>query len=247
MIVEALWRPEDERAQEQLERAFAGEDLAGALLAIEGIDEEQQREVREAIDALIHQAKAILEVSPEPTTAQFTRALQKTLRGFQGDNEDYHAPHNSHLSRVLRRRRGLPILLSSLWILVGEGLDAQVQGVGLPGHFIARVGGERGQLVDPFSGGATLDQEACERIVARVSRGKTLFREEFLRSVSLQELLIRVLRNLVNAHRMHRDPAALYRVARLWGALCPDLAEPRALIVQIEETLSLRRPRGQAN
>src|SRR5689334_18423052 len=39
-----------------------------------------------------------------------------TLHGFAGDTEHYDRPENSMLDRVLERRRGLPILLSTVYI-----------------------------------------------------------------------------------------------------------------------------------
>ena len=44
------------------------------------------------------------------------------------------------LAPVVARGRGMPILVSSVWIIVGTGAGIPVRGVGLPGHFIARVG-----------------------------------------------------------------------------------------------------------
>ena len=37
--------------------------------------------------------------------------------GFCGDEEDYHHPRNSMLHHVIERKKGLPILLSCLYIL----------------------------------------------------------------------------------------------------------------------------------
>lgn len=246
MLVEELWRPADEIARTQLERAILQGDLAAALLAVEGAPEIQQQQALAAIASLVQQAQAALRDAPGSTPEDFSTALRGVLAGFEGDRDDYYAPHNSHLSRVLLRRRGLPILLSSVWILVGSGLGVQVQGVGLPGHFIARIGGDDGVMVDPFSGGKRLDRETCRRHLERASKG-ALSLDEALRPVSLPDLLERVLRNLVNAHQLQRDPAAVYRAARLWAALRPGLDEPRAMVTRVEKTLSLQGPRSLAN
>src|SRR5687767_5366770 len=37
------------------------------------------------------------------------------IEGFRGDREEYDAPENSYLPRVLARRRGLPILLALVY------------------------------------------------------------------------------------------------------------------------------------
>ena len=247
MLVEELWRPADEAAKVQLERASRDRDLTLALLAIEGAPPPQQEEALDTLDALARRARAHLPDPADASPEQQLRALRLALASYQGDREDYHAPENSHLGRVLQRRRGLPILLSALWILVGERLGAQVQGVGLPGHFIARVGGDEGLLVDPFSGGARLDREACKRHVERALQGKATFHDGYLRAVSHTELLERVIRNLIHSYQLRRSPAELYRCARLWAALRPDQQEPRDELRRIEEALGLRRPRAAAN
>ena len=57
-----------------------------------------------------------------------------------------------------------PITLSLVLIEVGRRLGLEMEGIGLPGHFItgARVDGEQ-VLLDPFDGGAILTAESCRR------------------------------------------------------------------------------------
>lgn len=77
--------------------------------------------------------------------------------GLIGDVEDYDNPDNSMLDLVLTRRRGLPILLSVVWVEVGRRLGLPLRGVGLPGHYVAGWFGEGDPiLVDPFRGGALI-------------------------------------------------------------------------------------------
>ncbi len=87
-------------------------------------------------------------------------ALEEVLgrrAGFLGDTEEYDHPDNSMLDIVLRRREGLPILLSIVWIEVGRRVGMPLRGVGLPGHFVAGWFGEGEPiLVDPFRGGVAI-------------------------------------------------------------------------------------------
>ncbi|MCC6721802.1 MAG: transglutaminase family protein [Bacteroidia bacterium] len=55
---------------------------------------------------------------------------------FSGDNEDYHNPDNSYLSKVLDRKKGNPISLAIIYSLVAQRLNLPVFGVNLPQHFI---------------------------------------------------------------------------------------------------------------
>src|ERR687885_532557 len=63
--------------------------------------------------------------------------------GFAGDREEYDHPDNSMLDRVLERRRGLPILLSVVYVAVAERAGVPLGGVGLPGHFVVGHFGAR--------------------------------------------------------------------------------------------------------
>ncbi|NEC24947.1 transglutaminase-like domain-containing protein [Streptomyces parvus] len=60
--------------------------------------------------------------------------------GFGGSSADYQRLDSSLLQQVLRRRRGLPILLSVVWIEVARRAGAPVYGVALPGHFVVGFG-----------------------------------------------------------------------------------------------------------
>ena len=59
--------------------------------------------------------------------------------GFHGNTEEYYDPRNSYLNEVLDRRTGIPITLSTVYIEVARRGGLEVEGVGLPGHFIVRV------------------------------------------------------------------------------------------------------------
>lgn len=74
--------------------------------------------------------------------------------GFRGSPGDYQRLESSLLHEVLRRRRGLPILLSVVWMEVARRAGAPVYGVALPGHFVVGFGPtEQQALADPFDGG----------------------------------------------------------------------------------------------
>ncbi|WP_381794403.1 tetratricopeptide repeat protein [Streptomyces niveus] len=95
--------------------------------------------------------------------------LLGTRLGFRGTPGEYRRLEASLLHEVLRRRRGLPILLSVLWTEVARRAGAPVYGVALPGHFVVGLGvpGEPDQqvLVDPYAGGRLLTRQDTETLV----------------------------------------------------------------------------------
>ena len=89
-----------------------------------------------------------------------------TVHGFTGDTEQYDRPENSMLDRVLERQRGLPILLSVVYVEAARRADVPLAGVGLPGHYVvAHFGAIEPLLLDPFSGGAEVTGDAPSALV----------------------------------------------------------------------------------
>ncbi|WP_217214776.1 transglutaminase-like domain-containing protein [Streptomyces sp. AC550_RSS872] len=95
------------------------------------------------------------------------RELLGERYGFRGSAADYQRLESSLLHEVLRRRRGLPILLSVVWMEVARRAGAPVYGVALPGHFVVGFGPAEDQvLADPFDGGRVLTGSDAELLVA---------------------------------------------------------------------------------
>ncbi|MEX2220812.1 MAG: transglutaminase-like domain-containing protein, partial [Candidatus Rokuibacteriota bacterium] len=117
--------------------------------------------------------------------------------GFAGDRADYFDPRNSHLNEVLNRRLGIPITLSLVLIEVGRRLDLEMEGIGLPGHFItgARIAGEQ-VLLDPFNRGALVTAESCGKLVSQALGRPVRLRPEHFAPVSNRQFLTRILANL---------------------------------------------------
>lgn len=117
--------------------------------------------------------------------------------GFQGDTETYDDPLNALLPAVIRRRKGLPIALSILWIDLARRLGFKAVGVGLPGHFIAAIQSDFGLLCfDPFHQGRPVNDTSGEDLVKRATSGRVRFQPEMLCPTPDRHILIRLVRNL---------------------------------------------------
>ncbi|MGI8904690.1 MAG: transglutaminase family protein [Solirubrobacteraceae bacterium] len=125
--------------------------------------------------------------------------------GFAGDREHYDDPANSMLDVVLTMRRGLPILLSVVYVEVARRAGIPLAGVGLPGHFVVgHFGADPPLLLDPFAGGG-----AVEADVNRL----------FVRPWRAHEIAMRMLHNLVAAYQRRGDLGAAIRAAGMRLAL----------------------------
>jgi len=111
--------------------------------------------------------------------------------GFRGNAEDYYDPKNSFLNEVIERRQGIPISLAMLYAIVGRRAGMQIDGINMPGHFIARY--ER-ILFDPFHQGRILSRPDCEAILARQ---RLKVESIYFAPASSRVILMRVLANLL--------------------------------------------------
>ncbi|GHG96024.1 transglutaminase-like domain-containing protein [Streptomyces lanatus] len=141
------------------------------------------------------------------------RELLGERYGFRGTPGDYQRLESSLLHEVLRRRRGLPILLSVVWLEVARRAGAQVYGVALPGHFVVGFGPADDQvLVDPFDGGRLLTGSDAELLVVGAT-GAPL-EQSMLTAADPLEVVQRILNNIRAwaAARPERTDVALWGV-----------------------------------
>ncbi|MEV6775975.1 transglutaminase-like domain-containing protein [Streptomyces syringium] len=145
--------------------------------------------------------------------------------GFHGSAADYRRLESSLLDEVLLRRRGLPILLSVVWLEVARRAGAPVYGVALPGHFVVGFGDPYGEkvLVDPFDGGRPLSDEDAGLLVAGAT-GAPLSPSMFAPAEPL-DIVLRVLNNI-----------------RAWAAARPERSDVQLWALE----LSLLLPRHPA-
>lgn len=228
-----LWAREDERDLAEFLEAVRRGDLVGALFSIEGTP----RAARRPAEALLDAAASSVRVRTAGTRSSFQKArlLARVLGedlGFAGDEDDYYDPRNVLLGPLLERRKGMPILLSILWMEVGRRAGIPVAGIGLPGHFIVRVGLPPGTLADPFAGGVPLTVDDCRRKVKSLADGRVPWRAEYLRQLELPALLERLLRNLSGCRGRAGDEAGRFRAVTFLSALRPD--EPENLLSRAE-------------
>ncbi|WP_173915095.1 transglutaminase-like domain-containing protein [Streptomyces barkulensis] len=195
--------------RERFARAARAErpDLALLCLLIGAeADPAVRAEGGKGVDGLVDAAQieldrltGLLPYAPSHTPAQWAHALAELLggrHGFHGTPADYRRLESSLLNEVLRRRRGLPILLSVVWLEVARRAGAPVYGVALPGHFVVGFGDPRGEhvLADPFAGGLPLTGQDVELLVAGTAG--TPLSEAMLQPAGPVEIVLRVLNNI---------------------------------------------------
>lgn len=158
--------------------------------------------------------------APHFTTVPVIAALLRDrlrLRGAGGGDPQAHYLHS-----VMDRGAGIPIACGALWMAVGQRAGIPVEGIGLPGHFVVRVGST---LVDAFSGGEPLDHEAARQLVSSVAGTEVDELDPiWLRPSNVRTILARMSRNLRGCHAAREDWARALLAADRCVALLPGSA-----------------------
>lgn len=146
---------------------------------------------------------------------------QKQLAGAK---DDYYNPRNSDLVYVIENKRGIPISLALVFMLVGHRLGMAIDGCNFPGHFLAMTY-ERGDplIIDCFHGGLLIDDSLLARYLDPVT--VTVRDLVHLRS-DVRSIVARVLRNLINAYRAAGEKEDLELMMELLATL-PDEDSPQ--------------------
>ncbi len=184
-----------------------------------------------ALDALAAAARPLIPPNCSPAVA--ADGLRAVLAGFSGSAQDYQDVRASLLHEVLRRRRGLPLLLSVLWLEVAARLDVPAYALALPGHVVVGLGDPDDDhvLVDAFTGGRPLDRERTAQQLAAAG-----WAPQDARVLTPADLLLRLLTN-IRALTSRQAPSLEVSATRLW-AVELSLLLPR-------HPVTLRRERGE--
>jgi regulator of sirC expression with transglutaminase-like and TPR domain len=183
----------------QLPHLHRTEGLLRAAIAVSmhALDDVDPARIEQRLQTL---SLRVCERSPSRRTAAILANMHAVLfeeEGFLGNLERYYNALNSYVPAVLDTRRGVPVLLSLIYKVVGEWAGLQIQGINAPGHFMLRVRCDNAwMIVDPFFGGQVLTRsEAFERL-DRVAGRRVPRTNQMLATATHEQWLIRILGNL---------------------------------------------------
>lgn len=146
---------------------------------------------------------------------------------YHGSRTNYYNASNSYLNEVLDDREGLPLTLSILLVEMARRAGLQADGIGLPGHFIARVIPQGGEPIylDAFEGGAVLTVAECRKKVQEYSG--LPWNRNYLEPQPAHVIIQRMLRNLIRVSTGAEDLEASLRYVRTILQLDSDSVEDR--------------------
>lgn len=106
------------------------------------------------------------------------------IHQFSGNITNYHAPQNSFLNNVLESKKGNPLMLSVVYLLICIDLKIPVYGINLPQHFVLAYLNEDANLIDvnnkslsnnilfyinPFSKGLLFNQKDIDQFLKQLN------------------------------------------------------------------------------
>jgi regulator of sirC expression with transglutaminase-like and TPR domain len=122
--------------------------------------------------------------------------LFNSLR-FSANTKNFHSPGNSMLSNVLETRKGNPISLCSIYLLVAKKLGLPIYGVNLPNLFVLTYkSADASFYINAFNKGLIFSRKD---IVNYLEHLNIESRDVFFDPCSNLDIVTRVLRNLIVA------------------------------------------------
>ena len=205
-------------------RSLSYELETGALLLARSVYSDV--DVAQCCRQLDEIATRCRELIAEPCSArEKCRVINRVLfhdYGYHSNLEYYSDPENSFLHRVLARRKGIPISLCTVYLLVAQRLGFSLEPVGLPSHFV--VGcflDERPFFIDAFDGGSL---RSSEEMIARFKLFGGATPGSALAPTPVREVLCRSCRNLVN----HYTASGNLERAKLFASFVDDFESTHA-------------------
>ena len=203
---------------ETLQRAlkqWAQEDSDDLLKGVLLLSRYQYADLDEnKIRKQLHQIKqdVWLELHEDLTALEKVRIINHILfevHQFSGNITNYHAPQNSFINNVLESKKGNPLMLSVVYMLICKELNIPVYGINLPQHFVLAYLNDYANLMDvnnkslnnnilfyinPFSKGLMFNQKDIDQFLKQLNLDPEA---KYYQPCSNIEIIKRCLNNLI--------------------------------------------------
>lgn len=142
---------------------------------------------------------AWLEFKPDMVPFDQVRVINSVLFNklkFAANTKNFHSPGNSMLNVVLETRKGNPITLCVIYMLVAQKLKLPVYGVNLPNLFVLTYKDEKHSqfYINAFNKGLIFSTQDIENYINELHLPP---QESFFQPCSNLEIVRRMLRNLI--------------------------------------------------
>jgi len=183
-----------------------------------------------AIEQLRFEAWTLLrsEMHPADQVQMLNHVIFRNHK-FSANTQHFHSPANSMLQRVIETKRGNPLSLCVIYLLVAQRLDLPVFGVNLPNLFVLTYQPEN-KLFEPFyincyNRGVVLSRADIEHYVGQLG---ITSQDTFYEPCSNLDIVRRAMRNLQVSFEKLQELGKAEEVSQLLAILTEDKPKPEA-------------------
>ena len=162
-----------------------------------------------------------LELNENLTALEKVRVINHILfevHRFSGNTENYNAPENSYINKVIENKKGNPLTLAIIYLVIAHQLNMPIYGVNLPQHFVMAYIDENDLsehewedkilfYINPFSKGAVFSRREIDMFLKQLNLTPEKMYYTPCSNVNIME---RIVRNLISAYNKlgHPDKVA---------------------------------------
>ncbi|MDN5216578.1 transglutaminase-like domain-containing protein [Fulvivirgaceae bacterium BMA12] len=167
-----------------------------ALVASYQYPDVDVNELRKDLEQIYYEAW--LQFKPDVHPFDQIKILNSVLFGklkFGANNKNFHSPGNSMINVVLQTKKGNPLTLCVIYMLVAQKLKLPVYGVNLPNLFILTHKTKEVQFyINAFNRGLIFTKEDIDKYISELYLTQ---KDSYYQPCSEMDIIRRVLKNLV--------------------------------------------------
>ncbi|MEP1093564.1 MAG: transglutaminase-like domain-containing protein [Cyclobacteriaceae bacterium] len=134
------------------------------------------------------------EMSPYDQIKIFNEVFFNQFK-FRANTKNFHSPANSMINAVLESKKGNPITLCSIYLLLAQKMELPIYGVNLPNLFILTYKlGEESFYINVFNRGLIFTKTDIDNYLENLQLNK---QDIFYEPCSNLDIILRALRNLI--------------------------------------------------
>ncbi|MFC6998403.1 transglutaminase-like domain-containing protein [Rufibacter roseus] len=162
------------------------------------------------------------EMHPYDQVKSLNHVLFK-LHHFSANTKNFHAPGNSMLSQVLESKRGNPLTLCVIYMLLAQKLGLPIYGVNLPNLFVLTFKGDilPQFYINVYNRGLILTKSDIDNYIQQLNLHPI---DIFYEPCAPIDIVRRALRNLSLSYEKLNDPEKATEIERLLDALADEPA-----------------------
>ncbi len=181
----------------------------------------------EEITITLEQMKmdAWLELNDNLTALENVKVLNHIfydMHKFEGNRVNLYAPTNQYINTVLETRKGSPLTLGILYLILAQRLNLPIQGVNLPQHFILAYttelyhpGKETSDVlfyINPFNKGAVFTRREIDLFISQM---KLKPEPSFYNPCTNADIMQRLISNMILTYTQLGNPEKLEELNKL--------------------------------